>query len=67
VAWADEHQRRTGRWPGTTAGPIPGSGGETWTVAQALQKGWRGWPGGDSLSRLLKRHGRLAPGQSARR
>ncbi len=57
--WADAHHERTGRWPGMVAGDIPDSGGETWcAVYQALRRGARGLPAGDSLVRLLARHGR---------
>ena len=36
---------------------IPGSGGETWgNVIQAVAKGLRGFPGGESLFDLLARH-----------
>jgi hypothetical protein len=59
LAWADTHRRRTGQWPGVLSGPIPGSEGENWlAVNMALYKGRRGLPGGDSLARLLARHGR---------
>jgi hypothetical protein len=61
LRWADQHYQRVGRWPGAGAGAIPGAAGETWSaVAQALRIGRRGLPGGDSLRRLLERHGRLA-------
>jgi hypothetical protein len=64
LEWADEHHQRTGRWPATAAGPIGGTG-ETWcAVDQALRKGTRGLPGGDSLPRLLERHGRRAAPKS---
>jgi hypothetical protein len=64
LAWADEHRRRTGRWPWMAAGPIPDSGGETWCgVYMALRHGRRGLPGGDSLVRLLERHRGTAAGQ----
>ncbi len=59
--WVREHVRRTGRWPGHTDGEIPGSGGESWSaVESALKVGGRGLPGGDSLYRLQRRHGRSA-------
>ncbi len=57
--WARAHRSRTGRWPGHLDGAIVGSGGETWSaVESALKAGGRGLPGGDSLYRLLLRHGR---------
>jgi hypothetical protein len=54
LAWADAHRRRTGGWPTRSAGPIPGSSGDTWlAVDTALHRGTRGLPGGSSLARLL--------------
>jgi hypothetical protein len=54
VAWADAHRERTGQWPGSKSGPIMDAPDETWqAVAQALDKGVRGLPGGTSLARLL--------------
>jgi pyrroloquinoline quinone (PQQ) biosynthesis protein C len=54
LAWADEHHRRTGRWPKRASGPIAGTAGETWEkVNGALADGYRGFPGGSSLARLL--------------
>jgi hypothetical protein len=56
LAWARQHRQRTGAWPDRHCGPIAGTGGETWTrVDQALLKGLRGLPGGDTLARLLAR------------
>src|SRR5262249_52355965 len=62
LAWADDHHRRTGRWPGMTAGPVPGVGGETWNgVGLALRRGGRAcravracggfWPGTAGMTR----------------
>jgi hypothetical protein len=57
LAWADEHHRRTGRWPHSESGPIPGSDGDTWcAVYVALAQGIRGLPGNDTLARFLARH-----------
>jgi hypothetical protein len=59
LAWADAHRRRTGRWPSAATGPVREAPGLTWlAVNGALSKGLRGLPGGDSLARLLVRHGR---------
>jgi hypothetical protein len=59
LRWADDHHRRTGRWPTLTSGPVVAAPGETWSaVNQALRLGLRGLPAGESLSRLLHRHGR---------
>jgi hypothetical protein len=59
LKWADGHFRRTGSWPGAAARAIADTASETWSaVDQSLRKGRRGLPGGDSLARLLGRHGR---------
>jgi hypothetical protein len=64
LLWADAHFRRTGRWPRANSGPVPDAPGETWAaVASALYAGHRGLPGGQTLARLLRRHGRCAPGR----
>ena len=67
LAWADAHNRRTGVWPTSKSGAIPGTWSETWTgVNAALQKGRRGFPGGSSLARLLaRRRGVRNPKQPA--
>lgn len=60
LAWADAHHARTGRWPLKESGPIGGAPGETWmAVENGFRKGTRGLPGGSSLSRFLKQHGRV--------
>jgi hypothetical protein len=58
LAWADEHRRRTGRWPIPDSGPIPGAPlAETWaTVSTALIEGTRGLHGYGSLARFLAMH-----------
>jgi hypothetical protein len=57
LAWADDHRRRTGRWPTEDAGQVVSSGGETWTgISLALARGTRGLRGGSSLARLLAEH-----------
>jgi hypothetical protein len=54
LAWADEWFQRTGRWPNSEAGDIPGSQGENWSMVQnALYHGVRGLSGGSSLPQLL--------------
>jgi hypothetical protein len=64
LAWADAHCRRTGRWPTACSGPVLGAAGETWGgIDQALTRGLRGLPGGDSLARLLNRHRREGRGR----
>jgi hypothetical protein len=56
--WADEHHRRTTKWPQRTdARLIPGSGGETWwRINAALEGGKRGLPGNMTLAQFLHRH-----------
>jgi hypothetical protein len=56
LAWADSHRARTGSWPTSDSGTIPGSGGDKWlSVDTALRLGSRGLPGHSSLARLLAR------------
>ncbi len=55
--WADDHHRRTGRWPNVRSGLVKGGTGETWSaIGNALVHGGRGFPGGYSLARLLVEH-----------
>jgi hypothetical protein len=57
LAWADAHFRRKGNWPMSHSGRVADGDGETWSgVNTALQAGRRGFPGGSSLARILKRH-----------
>lgn len=57
LAWARQHRKRTGFWPGLKSGHLPGARGETWRrVDMSLRKGSRGLAGGSSLSRLLAKH-----------
>ena len=59
LGWADDWHARTGSWPGPVPHAIPEAPGENWDAIQtALEKGLRGLPPGDSLFRLLVRHGR---------
>jgi hypothetical protein len=67
LAWADAHHQRTGRWPTGGSGPIHDAPGETWmAVDGALRRGYRGFPGGSSLARLLDRHRRSPSGRAGR-
>jgi hypothetical protein len=60
LAWADAHRARTGRWPTAASGPVVDAPGEDWrALNNALYFGRRGLRRGDSLPRLLVRHGRL--------
>jgi hypothetical protein len=59
LGWAESHRDRTGRWPSAASGPVAEAPGEKWRdIDQALRCGFRGLPGGDSLSRLLDRRRR---------
>jgi hypothetical protein len=54
LSWADAYHDLTGSWPRKDSGTVPGSFVERWSaVNSALQKGYRGLPGGSSLARLL--------------
>lgn len=54
LSWADQHQRRTGRWPVCSDGHVTGAPTESWNAINvALSQGLRGLPGGSSLVRLL--------------
>lgn len=54
--WADEHLRRTGKWPHENSGEVMDGVGETWkNVDAALRLGFRGFSGGSSLAKLLAR------------
>ena len=56
LAWADEHQTRTGKYPRIRSGPVAVAPGETWgAIDRALGAGTRGLPGKDSIARLLQR------------
>ena len=56
LAWADDHHRRTGRWPRVLSGTVQAAPGETWiAVDTALTNGSRGLPGGSSVAKLLQR------------
>jgi hypothetical protein len=58
LKWAIRHRKRTGRRPSLRSGPVLDAPGETWKgIHQALERGSRGLPGGDSLSKLLQREG----------
>lgn len=54
LVWADDHFRRTGRWPSEKSGRIPQSSGGTWQgVQSALRQGGRGVRKGSSIRKLL--------------
>jgi hypothetical protein len=54
IHWAEVHHRKTGAWPKQTSGDVLGAPGEQWErIDKALNRGFRGLPGGSSLSKLL--------------
>jgi hypothetical protein len=67
MAWADDHHRRTGRWPTSVSGPVAVAKGETWGALElALREGYRGLPAGLSLHRLfVEQRGALAVARHA--
>lgn len=57
LAWAKAHHEDTGRWPHAKSGTIAKATGENWAqLNKALRNGYRGFPGGSSLSALLGEH-----------
>ena len=57
LAWADAHHAATGRWPTRKSGKVIGNDGESWArLDESLTRGYRGLPGGQSVSRLLQTH-----------
>lgn len=57
LKWADAHYKRTGRFPRKSDGPMRDQKGENWAnIDTALRFGFRGFPGGWSLSQLLAEH-----------
>ncbi len=49
LMWADNHFKRTGKWPTKQSGPIADASGETWcAIDNALRAGNRGFPGGST-------------------
>ncbi|TWT45343.1 hypothetical protein RAS1_17660 [Phycisphaerae bacterium RAS1] len=54
LRWADEHRRRTGKWPNQLSGDVFGQPGERWgNIQAALSTGNRGLRGGSSILLLL--------------
>jgi hypothetical protein len=54
LAWADQHQQRTGSWPNEDSGPVLTAPGEVWyNVNAALREGLRTLPGGQTLALLI--------------
>ncbi len=54
ILWAKAHCRRTGKWPTKYSGPVDDAPGENWqALDNALRQGYRGLPGGSSLSKTL--------------
>jgi hypothetical protein len=56
LAWADAYKMKTGDWPNHKLGHVTDTD-ETWAVINhALNRGYRGVPGGSSLAKLLIEH-----------
>jgi len=56
IQWAKAHYRHTESWPTSKSGPVEDAPGETWAnVNWALRDGYRGLPGGQSLSSILQK------------
>ncbi|HEY7159582.1 MAG TPA: hypothetical protein VH575_36885 [Gemmataceae bacterium] len=62
LVWAEAYYRRTGKWPTAASGVVEDAPEETWEkitwrkIDNALREGYRGLPGENSLSRLLRQH-----------
>jgi hypothetical protein len=57
LAWADRHREKTGSWPAAGSGKVAGARGQTWKgINDALERGYRGLPGGSSLAQLPAEH-----------
>lgn len=60
LKWADTHFATHGKYPSESAGAVEGAPGEVWNnITAALREGTRSLPGGSSLFKLLKKHGRV--------
>jgi hypothetical protein len=54
LSWADDHHKRTGKWPTKNCGAVLGEPGEKWNgINSALVRGSRELPGRSSLAKLL--------------
>src|SRR5437867_1040444 len=54
LAWANSYHERTGKWPKSLSGRVPGGLGDNWrNIDNALRYGLGGLPGGSSLAQLL--------------
>ncbi len=61
LKWADEHLRRTGRWPNTNSGWVVAAPKENWAwIDSAFRYGNRGLKGGSTLREFLIKHRRLS-------
>ena len=54
LTWADAHHARTGEWPTVRSGKVRENESENWNaISAALDKGYRGLPGGFTLTQFL--------------
>ena len=56
LKWADQHKRRTGKWPRCSSGIVEGTTEKWRNINAALISGNRGLPSGTSLAKLLAEH-----------
>jgi len=57
LQWADEHFKRTKKWPKQKSGQVIGAPGEMWSaIGLSLVRGKRGLKGGSSIAKLLEEH-----------
>jgi hypothetical protein len=62
LAWADAHQRRTGKWPTIASGQVVEAVDENWgAINNALYQGVRGLSGRSSLRAILAEHRGFRP------
>ena len=57
LRWARAYHRKYGKWPTVRSPGFADDSGVTWAAVHlALRCGYRGLPGGSSLSKLLRKH-----------
>jgi len=54
LKWVDVHHQKSRQWPNQNSGEVLGAPGEKWDrIDKALNRGFRGLPGGSSIAKLL--------------
>ena len=57
LRWVEQHRDRTGKWPTSSAGEIPGTSGLTWKqLNQVMLRGRRGLTAGSSVARMMEKY-----------